>query len=649
MLLKLFDKHPARSVCANAAGVMLETLEGRRLLATTASGIDPANMGKGDWIVEVSEAAVNVGADTFEALAAALKAAGFDFVVVKAGDGNDGPLLDYEDGASTPKVGSWSFQFTRQLIETMHAEGIKVLGYHFVFGGGDVTGSDTLSTPALEQKVALDILSLGADGLVVSADTQLENAPNNKTNTENYMKAIRAQYPDAFIAYAPPAYVSDHGNFPYEQFAKYSDAAMPKGYYTSLSKAGGSPEKMIADINSNWTTLYNTFTSGGHPDYRRPIVPIGAGFNTDTDRITESEMNRWFDTLKFDQGSPSGGVYNGTSLFNVQQHTPEMWQAIREQTIGQPGGYVTGHVFQDNNGDGIESAGDPDLLGWTVYADTNSNGVLDKGEVRTTTDSSGNYKLFYLPSGAHVIRIQLPDQLWRMTTTSTRTVNVADEQTSPIKKFGVTQNPQFAGTVYNDINADGTRQDDEPGLAGATVWVDFDGDGRLDTSEPRRVTKGNGRYAFTVPVGSYIVRQAPPAGFRGVAPNRGFQRVRGLTRGITVDGFNFGDTSLTLIKGTIFNDVNRDGIFNTGDAAGAPITVWADLDLDGNYDSASEPTASVGADGVYRFTTLEAGTYQIRGKAASGWIQTRPATGVYILTLGSGGSTSKKDFGAYQP
>ena len=33
----------------------------------------------------------------------------------------------------------------------------------------------------------------------------------------------------------------------------------------------------------------------------------------------------------------------------------------------------------------------------------NSNGVMDKGEVRTTTDSHGNYKLFYLPAGTHVL------------------------------------------------------------------------------------------------------------------------------------------------------------------------------------------------------------------------------------------------------
>ena len=504
---------------------MVERLEERRLLASTASGIDPANMGKGDWMVAVSEAARNVGANTFEELAAAMAGAGFKFIVVKAGDGNDGPLLNYGDGTGSPQEGSWGAQFNRELIDALHAVGIKVLGYQFIYGGGDVSGTTTLSTPALEQKVAKDILSLGADGLVVSADWQLENVTNNATVTDNYMNGIRTAFPDSFLAYSGFAYAGDHPKFPYEQFSKYADAAMPKALYISLPKANNSPEKMVADLDVQWKALYNTFTTKGHPEYKIPIVPIGQGMNVDVQRVTESRMDRWFAQLQNDASPASPGGYNGTSFWNVQEHTPEMWRAIRANTIGLPGGIADGKVFNDNNGDGIQSKGEANLLGWTVYDDANGNASMDKGEVRTTTDSSGNYRLFFLPAGAHSIRLQSPSSAWRTTTGASHAVVVGDDQIVTVGTFGTTQNPQFAGTVYNDLNADGTREVDEPGLAGAIVWVDVDGDGKLDTSEPRKVTKGNGRYAFTMPVGNYIVRQAPPAGYRGVAPNRGFQRV----------------------------------------------------------------------------------------------------------------------------
>jgi hypothetical protein len=234
-----------------------------------------------------------------------------------------------------------------------------------------------------------------------------------------------------------------------------------------------------------------------------------------------------------------------------------------------------------------------------------------------------------------------------MTTGASQAVTVADDQTINTTAFGSTQNPQVAGTVYNDVNADGTRQADEPGLAGARVWVDFDNDGKFDTNEPTKVTKGNGRYAFTLPVGSYIVRQTPPSGYRGVAPNRGFQRVSLLTRGVTVDRKNFGDTTQTLIKGLVFTDNNKNGIFDAGDDRGAPTTIWADVNGNGLYDALTEQAASIDTDGVWRLIGLAPGTYRIRAETPSGWVRTRPSGSAYLITLASGSSVSKKDFGQY--
>lgn len=631
-----------RSVCTSS---MIEQLEDRRLLASTGTGVDPANMGKGDWIWRVNAATVNLGAETVLELAQKMRDAGFKWVIVKAGDGDDGPLLNYGDGTVSPTLGSWE-QFSRELIDTFHSVGMKIFGYHFMYGGGSVVGRGTVSIPALEQKVAKDILSLGCDGLVVDAEGQLEAVANNGPITEAYCKAIRDAYPDTFLSYAPFPYVSLHTKYPYEAFSKYCDNVMPQDYYVTISRTKGSPERMLFDQNAEYKKLYDGFRAKGHPEWALPIVPIGQAYNTSTMRVTEGRMDRWFQALLTDTSGVSPGGYNGTSFWSTQHHTPEMWASLVRNDIGAPGGYVDGHVFNDNNGDGIQSAGEAHLLGWTVFADTNNNGVLDKGEVRTTTDSNGDYKLFFLPAGQHTIRMTNPSGLWRMTTGDTETVTVADGQTAVAGTFGATQNPQFAGTVYNDLNADGTRQADEPGLGGARVWVDLDQDGNLDKGEPTRVTKGNGRYVFTVPVGSHIVRQVPPAGFRGVAPNRGFQRVAVFGRGTTVDGKNFGDTALTLIKGRVFADNNRDGLFNAGDAP-AITTVWADLNLDGLYDSTSEPTAAIGDDGIYRFTTLRAGTYHIRAELAHGSVRTVPEDSLYVITLPSGGSVSNKNFGHY--
>src|SRR6266545_7792651 len=168
MLSKFWGKRRGKSMpnLPEQRGARVEALEERRLLSMTGTGIDPANMGKGNWIWRVNAAAVNTGSETVEELAQFLENAGFKWIIVKAGDGDDGPLKNYGDGQALPRTGSW-YQFNRELIDRFHAHNIKIFGYHFMYGGGSVSGRGTFSVPKLEQQVAKDILSLGPDGLEI--------------------------------------------------------------------------------------------------------------------------------------------------------------------------------------------------------------------------------------------------------------------------------------------------------------------------------------------------------------------------------------------------------------------------------------------------------------------------------------------------
>src|SRR5438105_15754748 len=92
--------------------VDMEPLEGRTLLATVG-GVDPFNMGKGDFIWKVTAAEQNTGTTNVPTLINYMKARGFKWLVVKAGDGNSGP-------------GSALYaQFNKTLIDTVHAAGMK--------------------------------------------------------------------------------------------------------------------------------------------------------------------------------------------------------------------------------------------------------------------------------------------------------------------------------------------------------------------------------------------------------------------------------------------------------------------------------------------------------------------------------------------
>ncbi|HEX8520860.1 MAG TPA: SdrD B-like domain-containing protein [Tepidisphaeraceae bacterium] len=647
MLSKFWGKRGGKSVPAKAlvrSTVQVEELEKRQHLALTATGIDPNNMGKGDFIWQIPTAMKNVGATSEQEFAKVLKSAGFKWVIVKAGDGNDGPLLDYNDGKGTPTVGGWT-QFSREFIDTLHNEGIKVFGYQFVYGGGTVSGrsTSTFTSPELEKKVAKDILSLGADGLVIDAEGQFEAVANNAAIAEDYCKSVRDAYPGTFIALSSFPYISLHPKVPWETYSKYVDVHMPQAYWVTITRAQNSPEKMIADMDKEWKTLYDGFRAKGHPEYARPIVPTGQGYNTGSEKTTSNMINRWYATLKNDAATASPGGYNGTSFWSLQSHTPDIWKGIVNNDIGNPGGLVTGKIFNDFNGDGAQARnGEPGALGWTVYDDANKNGQLDSTEVRTVADINGNFKLFWLPAGDHVIRQVSPSTAWRQTTQDSYTVTVLDNQESLAGSFGVTNNPQLRGTVYNDSNVDGSRGSNETGVKGALVWVDLDRDGQLDPKEPTTRTNRSGGYSFTLGVGEYQIRQIPPKGYRPVAPGKGYRNITLNKRGATFTGQNFGATSLALIKGVVFQDTNRDGLRRGAESGLADVTVYLDTNKNGILDS-GEKSTTTSSSGIYRFD-VAAGTYVVRPVITNRSI-TSPKDGLYALTMKRGMSSSKVDFG----
>jgi hypothetical protein len=85
-------------------------------------------------------------------------------------------------------------------------------------------------------------------------------------------------------------------------------------------------------------------------------------------------------------------------------------------------------------------------------------------------------------------------------------VNLAPFQDAVIN-FVNGQLGQINGRVFADVNRDGQEVRGEPGLADVTVYLDLNGNGRLDPEEPSVVTGPDGGYAFAnLPDGSYQVR-----------------------------------------------------------------------------------------------------------------------------------------------
>jgi hypothetical protein len=285
---------------------VIDALEPRLLLALV-NGVDPYNLGKGDWVWQIASARSNTGSSTNLALFQYLKNKGMKWVTVKAGDGTS----------------AWS-QFTTQLVNDAHTAGLKIFGWSYQYG----------ADPAGEANVAKAALAKGADGFIIDAEGEYERLANNAAAAQTFCESVRAAYPNHFLAHAPFPIVSYHSAFPYYTFGKYCDAVMPQDYWDAI---GVTPARMNQWRNDEWNTLYNSFRNAGHPEAIKPIVPIAQGWNVSaTNTLSDQELLDFASLLKTTTNPASPGGYKGLSFWSVQHHTAEHWSAIGQISIGEP-------------------------------------------------------------------------------------------------------------------------------------------------------------------------------------------------------------------------------------------------------------------------------------------------------------------------
>ncbi len=165
---------------------------------------------------------------------------------------------------------------------------------------------------------------------------------------------------------------------------------------------------------------------------------------------------------------------------------------------------VTGNVFNDLNGDGIQQTGEPGLANVTVYADLSNSGYFKAGDPTAITNSSGNYTISGVPEGTVIIRQQVP---------------AGDRQSYPIGGDGEHVNVTAAG-VKGALFADSTRlyisgtvTFNGVGQSGVLVYADLNNDGTFESNENNKTTGTGGSFAFvSLAAGTYTFRVVPPAG-----------------------------------------------------------------------------------------------------------------------------------------
>jgi type VI secretion system secreted protein VgrG len=184
----------------------------------------------------------------------------------------------------------------------------------------------------------------------------------------------------------------------------------------------------------------------------------------------------------------------------------------------------------------------------------------------------------------------------------------------------------ISGTVFNDVNASGVHTASDSGLAGWTVYVDYNNTGVFDSAtEPSAVTGAGGTFTLIgVAAGTWKVREVSQSGWTESFPTTsgGYQSVT-ATSGGSVSGIDFGNFEQTAIYGYAFNESNNKPL------AGETIVLAG---TNGQGKSVLT-TTTTGANGEYSFTHLVPGSYTVNEEGTSGWAQ---ITGGAKFTLTSG-------------
>jgi Subtilase family/SdrD B-like domain/Dockerin type I domain len=406
----------------------------------------------------------------------------------------------------------------------------------------------------------------------------------------------------------------------------------------------GEQEIIIAPSNSISGFVYVDANDNGLFDQGE--LPISGATITLTGVVNLTVNSRTDGSYRFD--ALPNGVYTvtqnqvvGFSDGRDSQGTPALG-TVENDRFG--GINLSGNVTAINYNFGEREIVVPQTnsIAGFVYVDANDNGLFDAGEQPISgavtqltgpvsqsfvTSTDGAYRFVTLPNGVYSIQQQQPagfadgrdtqgaPALGTVESDRFVGLNLSGNISASNYNFGerllVSSNSSLSGSVYIDLNKNGRRDNDEPGLRQVEI--------RLSGTVTRSVfTNVSGQYSFeNLPAGTYSIFEVQPLPYDDGQESVGTQggtTVEDGVNSIVLDGnvigqdYNFGEylrpaQSLNSIGGIVYLDVNNNGKRDAKEL----VLPNVQITLTGTVTS----TTFSGSDGTYVFVDLPDGVYTI--------------------------------------
>ena len=233
-------------------------------------------------------------------------------------------------------------------------------------------------------------------------------------------------------------------------------------------------------------------------------------------------------------------------------------------SIVPPTGQIGGLKWNDLNGNGIRDAGEPGLAGWQIHLFNNADASFHQ---QATTGADGTYNFTGLAPGTYTV-CETVQASWTQTAPTSGAncssltgvsgfgfaLTLTANQSLQGNNFGnrqtiVPPTGQIGGLKWNDLNGNGTREADEPVLAGWQIHLFSNADASF---HQQATTGADGTYNFTgLAPGAYTVCETVQVGWVQTAPTAvdcsgrdgvsGFGYALTLTENQSLPGNNFGN------------------------------------------------------------------------------------------------------------
>jgi hypothetical protein len=373
--------------------------------------------------------------------------------------------------------------------------------------------------------------------------------------------------------------------------------------------------------------------------------------NTHTGPITLTFLSLLPDGVTI--GNPQAEQHGaGATLAFEFEDGDDMW-APNEESLSRPTYFVVGQgvsigfVAQLNGGGSGDGMG---AIGGMVWNDANGDGIMDTTESpvdgatisleaegmetqMATSGADGLYRFEGLAAGFYTVQ-KIADSGSVVTSGNPIYVTLVESEgvvsSFLAANFGCQftggESASISGTVFQDANQNGMKDDGETGVGGAEVQLSG-----ADSLSEVALSDSGGAYYFTLTgAGVYTVTLSAMEGYTSTSPDSvtvevGESEAVVVNFGVITEGT--GDSSHS-VSGRAFEDLNNNHVFDDGEpgleGVGIKLCLWQGC----NPEPAPTPhemdcqSTETDADGLFLFENLEEGIYFATSEKPEGFERT---------------------------